>query len=102
MRARLLAESKNFSYYSVIGTEAGMGAKISISLTDEHARLVEDAVASGDYASSSEVIREALRDWRSKRLLGRLWDEGIASGRADEHETIEDIKQAARRQQSAG
>jgi antitoxin ParD1/3/4 len=82
--------------------EAGMGAKISISLTDEHARLVEDAVASGDYASSSEVIREALRDWRSKRLLGRLWDEGIASGRADEHETIEDIKQAARHRQSAG
>ena len=30
-----------------------MGAKISISLTDEHARLVTEAVASGDYASSS-------------------------------------------------
>ena len=39
-----------------------MGAKISISLTDEHARLVNEAVANGDYASSSEVIREALRD----------------------------------------
>ena len=79
-----------------------MGAKISISLTEEHARLLNEAVASGDYASSSEVIREALRDWRSKQLLGRLWDEGIASGRADERETIEDIKQAARRHQSAG
>jgi antitoxin ParD1/3/4 len=78
-----------------------MGAKISISLTDEHARLVTEAVASGDYASSSEVIREALREWRGRRLLGQLWDEGIASGRADEGETIADIKQAARRRRTA-
>ena len=73
-----------------------MGAKISISFTDEHAHLVNEAVASGDYATSSEVIREALRDWRTKRLLGRLWDEGIAKGRAREGETIADIKKAAR------
>jgi antitoxin ParD1/3/4 len=79
-----------------------MGAKISISLTDEHARLVNEAVASGDYASSSEVIREALRDWRGKRLLGRLWDEGIASGHADEGESIAEIKDAARRRRSGG
>ena len=74
-----------------------MGAKISISLTDEHAHLVNEAVASGDCATSSEVVREALLDWRTKRLLGRLWDEGIASGRAAEDETIAEIKQAARR-----
>ena len=79
-----------------------MGAKISISLTDEHAHLVNEAVASGDYASSSEVIREALRDWRAKHLLGRLWDEGIASGRAVEGETIAEIKEAAHRRRSAG
>lgn len=79
-----------------------MGAKISISLTDEHARLVSEAVASGDYASSSEVIREALRDWRGKRLLGRLWDEGVGSGRAAEGETIAEIKQAARRRRGTG
>jgi antitoxin ParD1/3/4 len=79
-----------------------MGAKISISLTDEHARLVTEAVASGDYASSSEVIREALREWRGKRLLGQLWDEGIASGRADEGDTIAEIKEAARLRRSKG
>lgn len=78
-----------------------MGEKISISLTSEHARLIQDAVASGDYASSSEVVREALRDWRAKRLLGQLWDEGIASGRADPDETIDDIKREARRQSKA-
>jgi antitoxin ParD1/3/4 len=79
-----------------------MGAKISISLTDEHARLVTEAVASGDYASSSEVIREALREWRGRRLLGQLWDEGIASGRADEGDTIAEIKEAARLRRSKG
>jgi antitoxin ParD1/3/4 len=79
-----------------------MGAKISISLTDEHARLVTEAVASGDYASSSEVIREALREWRGRRLLGQLWDEGVATGRADDGETNADIKEAARCRHSAG
>jgi len=70
--------------------------KISISLTSEQASLIEQAVSSGDYASSSEVVREALREWKAKRLLGRLWDEGIASGDAP-LETIDDIKAEARR-----
>jgi putative addiction module CopG family antidote len=42
--------------------------KISIALTDEMLASVKEAVASGDYASSSEVIRHALRDWRRMRL----------------------------------
>jgi antitoxin ParD1/3/4 len=73
-----------------------MAEKLSISVTSEHARLIHDAVASGDYASSSEVIREALRDWRAKRALALEWDAGLASGPADAGETIEDIKRAAR------
>ena len=74
-----------------------MTEKMSISMTDEHARMIAEAVAGGDYASSSEVIREALRDWKAKPQLGRLWDEGIGSGRA-ENETVGDIKAAAKRQ----
>ncbi|MCB2100172.1 MAG: type II toxin-antitoxin system ParD family antitoxin [Rhodobacterales bacterium] len=74
-----------------------MTEKISISLTDEHAHLLQEAVKSGDYASSSEVIREALREWKSRRLLGRLWDEGLAGGLADPATTMEDIKAEARR-----
>ena len=50
-----------------------MAAKISISLTDAHARLLNEAVASGDYASSSEVIREALREWRGMSRRCRLF-----------------------------
>jgi antitoxin ParD1/3/4 len=53
--------------------------KLSIALTPELAELVREAVGSGDYASSSEVIREALRDWKTKRLMGGLWDEGLAA-----------------------
>jgi antitoxin ParD1/3/4 len=75
-----------------------MTAKISISSTEEHARMLDDAVASGDYASSSEVIQEALRDWRAKRQLAQLWDEGIGSGSADHGETMDDIKKTARHQ----
>lgn len=70
--------------------------KMSISVTEEHAVVIEQALQSGDYASSSEIIREALREWKARRHIGRLWDEGIASGLADPGETIEDIKRVAR------
>jgi antitoxin ParD1/3/4 len=33
------------------------------------AAVVKGAVADGDYASSSEVVREALRDWKLKRAI---------------------------------
>lgn len=74
-----------------------MATKISISLTNEYARLIGDAVESGDYASSSEVVREALRDWKAKRLLGQFWDEGLRSGRSNPAEEIADIKAEARK-----
>jgi antitoxin ParD1/3/4 len=43
--------------------------KISIALPPEMAAIVRQAVDTGEYASSSEVIRDALRDWNHKRLL---------------------------------
>lgn len=63
-------------------------AKVSVALTPELHELVQKAVAAGDYASTSEIMREALRDWKERRErkheaiegLRRLWDEGIASG----------------------
>ena len=48
----------------------GLMEKMSISVTSDQARLTGQAVDSGGYASSSEVIREALREWKAKRLLG--------------------------------
>ena len=43
--------------------------RLTITLPAEMAALVRGAVHEGDYASSSEVVREALRDWRAKRAL---------------------------------
>ena len=77
-----------------------MTEKISVSLTDEHANLLQEAIKSGDYASSSEVIREALREWKTRRLLGQMWDEGIASGPCEPGMTMDDIKAEARRRKA--
>jgi antitoxin ParD1/3/4 len=62
--------------------------KVSIALPPEMLAVVREAVASGEYASSSEVMREALRDWKRRRALEqtdieelrRLWQEGLESG----------------------
>jgi antitoxin ParD1/3/4 len=78
--------------------------KISIAVTREQHEKIKAAVERGDYASTSEVIRTALRAWElqeeMRRLegerLGKLWDEGIASGPA-RYRDIGDIKAEARR-----
>ena len=62
--------------------------KMSVALTPEMAAMLREAVAAGEYASASEVMREALREWKERRTLrqrameelGRLWDAGIESG----------------------
>jgi antitoxin ParD1/3/4 len=43
--------------------------RLTITLPSEMAAVVKDAVEGGDYASYSEVIREALRDWKIKRAF---------------------------------
>jgi antitoxin ParD1/3/4 len=83
-------------------------AKVSVALTPELHDLVQEAVSAGDYASTSEVVREALRDWKERRErkriavreLRRLWSEGIASG-PGELLDIDAIKREGRRRLSA-
>ena len=43
--------------------------RLTVTLPTEMAAVVKNAVEGGDYASSSEVVREALRDWKLKREL---------------------------------
>ena len=43
--------------------------RMTITLPLEMAELIKGAVESGDYASASEVVREALREWKTKRAL---------------------------------
>ncbi len=61
--------------------------KASVALTGEQLAALKAAVEAGEYAMTSEIVREALRDWRFKRdlrqeevkRLRQLWDEGKAS-----------------------
>src|SRR2546421_1911060 len=41
--------------------------KVSIALSADMLAMVKRAVEGGDYASSSEVVREALREWKARR-----------------------------------
>ncbi len=43
--------------------------RITITLPSDMAVSVKKAVEEGDYASTSEVVRAALRDWKMKRAL---------------------------------
>ena len=43
--------------------------RLTITLPADMAATLRTAVSHGDYASSSEVVREALRDWNRKRAL---------------------------------
>lgn len=62
--------------------------KRSITLSPELAAAVDGAVEAGEYASASEVIRDALRLWKERRELygytleelRALVQEGIDSG----------------------
>jgi len=70
--------------------------KLSIALPPEMANLLREAVESGEYASASEVVRDALRSWKQKRKLEtmelgelrRLLREGIESGPAVDAERV--------------
>ncbi len=79
--------------------------KLSIALTPEMADVIRQCVEDGEYASSSEVIREALRDWKIKRQLQQnelmqlrsLWQTGIDSG-SGRFANMAAIKAEARKQ----
>ncbi len=64
--------------------------KVSVALTGQQLMTLKTAVDSGEYATTSEIVREALRDWQRKRelhgedvqRLRQLWAEGKQSGPA--------------------
>jgi antitoxin ParD1/3/4 len=65
--------------------------KISIALPPEMVASLRQAVDAGEYSSSSEVVREALRDWSHKR---QLQQNGLAE--------LRQLWQEARDDKSAG
>ena len=63
--------------------------KMSIALPKEMASRVREAVETGEYASSSEVVRDALRHWnerrdlrqKSLRALSKVWRQALEDKR---------------------
>jgi antitoxin ParD1/3/4 len=65
------------------GSDMQSAEKISITMTPEMLRVIRESVEAGEYASTSEVIRDAMRLWQRQR---------------DEHvETMKAIKARIRR-----
>jgi antitoxin ParD1/3/4 len=64
--------------------------RLSIALPTPMADQIREAVEAGEYASTSEVIRDALRLWDTRRALRerdvdalrKAWSAGKASGTA--------------------
>ncbi len=62
--------------------------RMTVVFPEPMAAQIRAAVAAGEYASTSEVVREAVRLWSSSRqlrheeieALRRAWDHGKASG----------------------
>ena len=87
--------------------------KMSVALTAQQADMLRDAVETGAYATTSEVVREAVRDWSVKWAarqaetdrLRALWDEGKASGKpvpVDFGKLQEEARQALQAAQKHG
>lgn len=82
----------------------GTVEKITIALTTEQAVFVREAVQAGEYASTSEAIRDAVREWKERRdLLGYTVEElraavqeGLESG-TSKFQTMAEIKAEAHR-----
>src|SRR5258707_9577248 len=84
--------------------------KVSVALTNEQVSALKAAVDAGEYATTSEIVREAVRDRQSKRelrqedikRLRQMWDAGIASGSAGELDMKKLPREAPARLKGAG
>jgi antitoxin ParD1/3/4 len=83
--------------------------EVSVALTTDQIAALKAAVKSGEYATTSDIVQEAVRDWQLKRgmreedieHLRQLWDAGIASGSAGEADMPELRREARARLEGA-
>ena len=64
--------------------------RITVTLTTDMAQTIKTAVNKGLYASNSEIVREALRDWRMKQLTQERKLEALHQ---DVSKGLDDIRQ---------
>jgi antitoxin ParD1/3/4 len=83
--------------------------KVSVALTHAQISVLRAAVDAGEYATTSEIVREAVRDLQLKRelrqedikRLRQMWDAGVASGSAGELDMKKLRKEARERLEGA-
>ena len=63
-------------------------ARLTITMPGDLAAVVKAAVAGGEYASTSEVMREALREWKLRRAVQ---SEKLAALKADIDKGLADV-----------
>ncbi len=64
--------------------------RMTVVFPEPMAAVIRAAVAAGDYATTSEAVRDAVRLWTDKRgqrardieMMQRAWEAGKASGSA--------------------
>jgi antitoxin ParD1/3/4 len=84
--------------------------KVSVALTAEQVQALQRAVEAGEYATTSEAVRDALREWQWKRdlraedlrQLRGQWRAGKASGSAGRIDFESARSEARRRLKKAG
>ncbi|NLS02690.1 amino acid ABC transporter [Rhizobium sp. P32RR-XVIII] len=65
---------------------------VTVSISPVQAAGIRDAVESGGYASSSEVVREALRLWDAARKLAECRDDELTEeNRTSESRCVADM-----------
>ena len=64
-------------------------ATMNVSLSDEFVRFVNEEVASGEYASASEVVRDALRMLRRQKAA---YEEKLAILKREVELGLEDMR----------
>lgn len=62
--------------------------RMTITMPADMAAVLKAAVEGGDYASTSEVVREALREWKLKRTVQA---QELAALKADIEKGLADV-----------
>jgi antitoxin ParD1/3/4 len=62
--------------------------RMTITMPTDLAAVIKAAVDGGDYASTSEVVREALREWKLRRVVQA---QELAALKADIDKGLKDI-----------
>src|SRR5258706_16261838 len=84
--------------------------RMTVVFPEPMAEQIRASVEAGEYASTSEAVRDAVRLWSGRRrlreqeleLLRQAWDEGKSSGSSVRYEMASIIDEARKQAKEAG